>query len=181
MTHHLWHPSLFPQALGKKGGKVAPPKVTAAQLAAARDAEAKAQAAAAAAAKKASKKELDERSYDAMVSVRNANRADDEGVDARGVDAAIAALDAMAMEEGGGSGTPGVDRHVERRLRGAYEAYEAAELPGLMEEKPGLKRQQYKELLWKSWQKSPLHPLNQARAAAAAAGGNGSGNGSDDA
>jgi hypothetical protein len=89
----------------------------------------------------------------------------------------------MALEEGGGGGgaggTPGGgDRHVERRLRGAYEAYEAAELPALMEDKPGLKRQQYKEMLWKSWQKSPLHPLNAARAAAAAGGGAGGGGGS---
>jgi hypothetical protein len=109
----------------------------------------------AAAAKKAAKKELDERSYDALVSVRNVNRAD-EGVDASGVDQAIAALDAIALESGsdaagGAGGTPGGgDRHVERRLRGAYEAYEAAELPALMEDKPGLKRQQYKEMLWKA-------------------------------
>lgn len=39
-----------------------------------------------------------------------------------------------------------------------------ANLAALQEEKPGLKRQQYKELLWKSWQKAPENPQNAAAA-----------------
>jgi hypothetical protein len=135
------------QAIGKKGGKTPPPKVTAAQLAASREAEAKAQEDKALGLKKAAKKEVDERSYDALVSVRNVNRAD-EGVDASGVDQAIAALEAIELDAAAGGGGGG-ERNAHKQMRGAWAAYEAAELPALMEDKPGLKRQQYKEMLWK--------------------------------
>ncbi|RKP28120.1 hypothetical protein SYNPS1DRAFT_20530 [Syncephalis pseudoplumigaleata] len=60
----------------------------------------------------------------------------------------------------GGSGAP--DRHVERRLKAAYAAYEERELPLLKQENPGLRLSQLKQLLWKQWQKSPENPLNQA-------------------
>jgi hypothetical protein len=139
--------SRAPQAIGKKGGKTPPPKVTAAQLAASREAEAKAQEDKALGLKKAAKKEVDERSYDALVSVRNVNRAD-EGVDASGVDQAIAALEAIELDAAAGGGGGG-ERNAHKQMRGAWAAYEAAELPPLMEDKPGLKRQQYKEMLWK--------------------------------
>jgi hypothetical protein len=150
--------------------------VTAAQLAAAREAEARALDERAAAAKKQAKKELDEQAYDALVSVRNVNR-NEEGLDASGLDQAIAALDALEVD-GGAGGAAGADKHPEKRMRGAWAAYEAAELPALMADKPGLKRQQYKEMLWKAWQKSPANPLNAARAAGTP-GGAGGGDDSD--
>lgn len=39
-------------------------------------------------------------------------------------------------------------------------ALSPSELPGLQEQKPGLKRQQYRDLLWKSWQKAQQNPMN---------------------
>jgi hypothetical protein len=46
-------------------------------------------------------------------------------------------------------------------------------MAGLQADKPGLKRQQYRDMLWKQWQKAPQNPLNAARAtpAVAAQGG----------
>lgn len=38
------------------------------------------------------------------------------------------------------------------------------QLPLLKEEKPGLKLMQYKDLMWKAWQKSPENPMVQAAA-----------------
>ena len=43
-------------------------------------------------------------------------------------------------------------------------AYQDAQLPQLKEEKPGLKLQQYRDMIWKMWQKSPDNPMNQAAA-----------------
>ncbi len=156
-------------AMGKKGGKTPPPKVTVAQLAAAKEAAERQAEDKAAEARKAAKKEVDTRAYDALVTQRNINRAE-ESVDASGVDQAIAALDAIALEAG--SADAG-DKHPEKRMRAAWAAYEAAEMAGLQADKPGLKRQQYRDMLWKQWQKAPQNPLNAARAtpAVAAQGG----------
>jgi hypothetical protein len=49
-----------------------------------------------------------------------------------------------------------------RRLKAAHLAFEEAEIARLREEKPGLRSSQYKELVFKAWQKSPSNPLNQA-------------------
>ena len=48
-----------------------------------------------------------------------------------------------------------------RRMKAAFAAYTDAEMPRLRLDKPGLKLSQYKDLIWKSWQKSPSNPLNQ--------------------
>ena len=53
-------------------------------------------------------------------------------------------------------------------MKAAWLAYEEAELPALVADKPGLKRQQYRDMLWKTWQKSPQNPLNAAALARAA-------------
>ena len=181
--------------------------MTAAQLAAAKEAAERAQEDKAAAARKAAKKEVDERAYDALVSVRNANRAEDT-LDASGMDQALAALDSISLDDG--SAASAGDKHPEKRMRAAWAAYEAAELPALQAEKPNLKRTQYRDMLWKvrpicshlrcfarrlppadalracvscaqSWQKSPANPLNAARASAGGGGGGGDDSGSDDA
>lgn len=48
------------------------------------------------------------------------------------------------------------------------QAFEDAELARLKEEKPGLTRTQYKDMIWKNWKKSPDNPLNQPASANAA-------------
>ena len=55
-------------------------------------------------------------------------------------------------------------------MRAAWQAYEAANLPLLRMEKPGLKQSQYRDMLWKSWQKAPENPV---RAVAVVGGGGG--------
>jgi hypothetical protein len=34
-------------------------------------------------------------------------------------------------------------------------------LPQLKLDKPGLKQSQYKDMIWKAWQKAPENPLNR--------------------
>ncbi|KAK9109382.1 hypothetical protein Sjap_017442 [Stephania japonica] len=98
----------------------------------------------------------DEEEYERMVVVENRNR-DDSVIEARSVGDAIARL---SVGEGSGGGLP-VDRHPERRLKASFKAFEEAELPKLKEEKPGLTHNQYKDMIWKLWKKSPDNPLNQ--------------------
>ena len=45
-----------------------------------------------------------------------------------------------------------------------FSQYHERELPTLRKEKPGLKAPQYKDMLWKKWQRSPENPLNQKAA-----------------
>lgn len=80
---------------------------------------------------------MDEKGYDALVNFRNTNREDDL-VDATGMDEAIKLLQSLQLA--GGDATP--DKHPEKRLRAAWAQFEEAELPALMQDKPGLKRQQ---------------------------------------
>lgn len=80
--------------------------------------------------------------------VENTNSLD--AIDASSLDDAIAALDA--------SNDTSIDKV---KMRAAFEAFQEAELPRCKEEKPGLKLSQYKEMVWKSWQKSPQNPLKQ--------------------
>lgn len=55
-----------------------------------------------------------------------------------------------------------LERHPERRLRAAYAAFEARELPRLKADEPGLRHSQLKERLFRKWQKSPENPYNQS-------------------
>ncbi|KAJ1630489.1 hypothetical protein T492DRAFT_1002751 [Pavlovales sp. CCMP2436] len=73
-----------------------------------------------------------------------------DAINASSLDDAIIALEASN------------DTRVDKiKLRAAYAAYEEAEMPGLKDEKPGLKMSQYKEMAWKNWGKSPQNPLRQ--------------------
>jgi hypothetical protein len=54
-----------------------------------------------------------------------------------------------------------LDRHPERRLKAAYNAFEELNLPRLKLENPNLRLSQLKQLLKKDWMKSPENPLNQ--------------------
>ncbi|XP_037080303.1 coiled-coil domain-containing protein 124-A-like [Pollicipes pollicipes] len=87
----------------------------------------------------------------------NVNRLVTEGVEARTVEEAIAALSV-----GGGDDA---DRHPERRMKAAFKAYEEEALPRLKQENPGMRLSQLKHLLSKEWNKSPQNPLNQAHQA----------------
>uniref|UniRef100_F1L8X6 Coiled-coil domain-containing protein 124 n=1 Tax=Ascaris suum TaxID=6253 RepID=F1L8X6_ASCSU len=82
----------------------------------------------------------------------NVNRLEVEGESARSVSEAIKVL---SME------SPTVDRHPEKRLKAAYQAFEERMLPRLKEEHPTFRLSQLKQLLKKEWQKSPDNPLNQ--------------------
>ncbi|KAG9121407.1 hypothetical protein FRC07_002660 [Ceratobasidium sp. 392] len=57
-----------------------------------------------------------------------------------------------------------IERHPERRFKAAFEAYQERELPRVKEEHPGLRLNQYKDLLFKQFQKSPDNPFNQTLA-----------------
>ena len=50
-----------------------------------------------------------------------------------------------------------------RRAKAAFEAFQERELPVLKEDKPGLKQSQYKDMLWKAWQKAPDNPFNKPK------------------
>jgi hypothetical protein len=52
-----------------------------------------------------------------------------------------------------------VDPHPERRMKAAHAAFEERRIKELQIEKPGLKRTQYKEMIWKEWQNSPENPM----------------------
>lgn len=56
-------------------------------------------------------------------------------------------------------GNVSIDAHPERRRKAAHTAFEERRLKELMIEKPGLKRTQYKEMIFKEWQKSPENPM----------------------
>jgi Coiled-coil domain-containing protein 124 /Oxs1 len=49
-----------------------------------------------------------------------------------------------------------------RRMKAAYAAFAEEEIVRLRKEKPGLKLNQYKDMAFKLWQKSPANPMNQA-------------------
>lgn len=83
---------------------------------------------------------------------RAANVASMSGLEASGLNSAIS-----AMAIGGG----GDDRHPEKRMKGAYKAYEEKMIPEMKEQYPGLKRQQYLDKIFNSWKKSPENPMNQ--------------------
>ena len=67
------------------------------------------------------------------------------------------ALDALILTTGGDAedkkAVAGIDRHPERRQKAALAAYEDKRLPELKQEHPGLRLQQYKDLIYKEFQK----------------------------
>lgn len=52
-----------------------------------------------------------------------------------------------------------LDPHPEKRMKALHEAFEARRMQELQEEKPGLKRSQYKDMIFKEWLKSPENPM----------------------
>ncbi|CAM8935579.1 unnamed protein product [Rhodiola kirilowii] len=138
----------------KKANRVAipVPKVTEAELRRQREEEQAMMLKRAEEAKKKQNRLASEEEYEKMVLVTNTNR-DDSIIEARSVEEALAKITIT-------DNLP-VDRHPEKRLKASFKAFEEAELPRLKEEKPGLTHNQYKDLIWKLWKKSPDNPLNQ--------------------
>jgi len=88
-----------------------------------------------------------------------------ESFSARGLDGALELMDAVTAKTdkaSKGQAAAGIEKHPERRFKAAFAAYEERELPNLKEEHPGLRRNQYGELLYKNFKKSPDNPFNQA-------------------
>ncbi|KAA3465490.1 coiled-coil domain-containing protein 124-like protein isoform X1 [Gossypium australe] len=139
----------------KKANRVAipVPKVTEAKLQKKKEEEQAEMAKKAEEAKKRQSRTAAEVECERMVLVTNTNR-DDSLIEARSVEEAFAP---MSVEDN----LP-PDRHTERRLKASFKAFEEVELPRLKEEKPGLTHNQYKDMIWKLWKKSPDNPLNQA-------------------
>ncbi|KAM6500985.1 Protein of unknown function (DUF1014) domain containing protein [Amanita muscaria] len=91
-----------------------------------------------------------------------------ESYAATGIDNALDLLEvvtAKADKASVGQQAANIERHPERRFKAAFEAYQEHELPNIKQEHPGLRLQQYKELLYKQFQKSPENPFNQATVA----------------
>ncbi|KAI0781460.1 hypothetical protein BD413DRAFT_463943 [Trametes elegans] len=87
-----------------------------------------------------------------------------EAYSATGIDNAIDLLEVVTakMDKASvGSQAANLERHPERRFKAAFEAYKERELPNARKEHPGLRLQQYHDLLYKQFQKSPENPFNQ--------------------
>ncbi|KIY48212.1 DUF1014-domain-containing protein [Fistulina hepatica ATCC 64428] len=87
-----------------------------------------------------------------------------ESFHATGLDNALDLLEVVtAKTDKASMGTQAaqIERHPERRFKAAFEAYQERELPNLKVEHPGLRLQQYKDLLHKQFQKSTENPFNQ--------------------
>jgi len=48
-------------------------------------------------------------------------------------------------------------------MKAAFMEWTEQNMNRVRDEKPGLKLSQYKQILFKEWQKSPSNPLNKAR------------------
>jgi hypothetical protein len=87
-----------------------------------------------------------------------------ESFTATGIEGALALLEvvnAKTDKAAVGAQAAGIERHPERRFKAAFEAYQERELPRAKQEYPGLRLAQYKDLLFKQFQKSPENPFNQ--------------------
>jgi hypothetical protein len=87
-----------------------------------------------------------------------------ESYAATGIDNALDLLEVVTakMDKANvGQQAAGIERHPERRFKAAFEAYKDKEMPNLKVENPGLRLQQYQDLLYKQFQKSPDNPFNQ--------------------
>jgi len=86
----------------------------------------------------------------------SANRAlGTEHVAASGLDAALGQLSLSINDSNNAH-----DNHPEKRLKALHKAFEERMLPIMKTDYPGLKQSQYKERIFKLWQKSPENPLN---------------------
>lgn len=84
-----------------------------------------------------------------------------EAYSASNIDDALLLLDASTQSPA----TTTVEKHPERRMKAAFSAFEAREMPKLRAEHPTLRHTQLMERLYKMWQKSPDNPFNQLHVA----------------
>jgi hypothetical protein len=87
-----------------------------------------------------------------------------ESFAATGIDNALDLLEvvnAKSDKASVGQQAAKLEQHPERRFKAAFEAYKERELPQAKIDHPGLRLQQYQELLYKQFQKSPDNPFNQ--------------------
>mmetsp|Transcript_13303 Transcript_13303/g.38648 ORF Transcript_13303/g.38648 Transcript_13303/m.38648 type:complete len:219 (-) Transcript_13303:304-960(-) len=136
-----------------KGQKAGVSKVTHHQLLTQKQIEARAQAQMMSEKEMETRREMREEDYGALVDAENVNRIAAEDGAATSVEGALAMLGVKDKE----------DRHPEKRMKAAWKEYEATNTPLLKQEKPGLKMSQYREMLWKMWQKAPENPINAAK------------------
>ncbi|KAH9034037.1 hypothetical protein EDB83DRAFT_2525329 [Lactarius deliciosus] len=109
---------------------------------------------------------------------------DVESFAATGIDNALDLLEVVTAKVDKasiGNQAAGIEKHPERRFKAAFNAYIERELPNIRDEvpylfpriddsgltksyfqQPGLRLQQYKDLLFKQFQKSPENPFNQS-------------------
>ena len=85
-----------------------------------------------------------------------------EEFSASGLDAAMELMDLATADKSSTKESDKLDRHPERRVKSAYAAFEERELPRIKQENPGLRLSQIKQMLQKTWKKSPENPMNQA-------------------
>ncbi|KAL9714677.1 hypothetical protein Ac2012v2_001336 [Leucoagaricus gongylophorus] len=97
----------------------------------------------------------------------NRHQGEQESYSATGIDSALELLDVVTakMDKASlGQQAAGLERHPEVRAA-VFEAYQERELSKIKQDHPGLRLAQYKELLYKQFQKSPENPFNQATVA----------------
>ena len=59
------------------------------------------------------------------------------------------------------SGPGSAEKHPEKRMKAAYEAFEKERLPQLKAENSNLRLSQLKQMLRKEWMKHPTNPMNK--------------------
>ncbi|KAJ7253314.1 hypothetical protein B0H12DRAFT_1116565 [Mycena haematopus] len=94
----------------------------------------------------------------------SAPKEEPESYSATGIDNALDLLEVVTakMDKASvGQQAADIEQHPERRFKAAFEAYQERELPIARKEHPGLRLQQYKEILFKQFKKSPENPFNQ--------------------
>lgn len=82
-----------------------------------------------------------------------------ETLSATGIDNALAALSVASKGEAAAAVAAGAEA---KGRKAAYLEFEDTQLPIMREEMPGLKLAQYKDKIFKLWQKSPQNPANKA-------------------
>ncbi|CED84814.1 Uncharacterized conserved protein [Phaffia rhodozyma] len=98
------------------------------------------------------------------VEVENDDETPVAHLQATGIDEMLEALEianAKSDKAAVGQRAANLEAHPERRYKAALEAYIEAELPVIKKEQPGMRLQQYKERLFKQFQKHPDNPFNQ--------------------
>ncbi|EPY27806.1 hypothetical protein STCU_05532 [Strigomonas culicis] len=75
-----------------------------------------------------------------------------------GVGDAVDAMQRGTRADGGAAAVPD-DRHIGKRAKVAYKAFFADTIARVRQERPGLRRTQYNNLVWDLWLKSPQNPF----------------------